>query len=44
MSINATVTVEVRGLWRLRAALWVARASLGLVNWALASLKVQVVR
>ena len=37
-----TATVSVRGLWRLKAAIFVADAALRLVNWTVRTLRVKV--
>lgn len=39
---SLTVTVDVKGLWRVRAACWIADKSLSLVNWAVNSLHMRI--
>jgi hypothetical protein len=43
MDIGAlTVTVKVKGLWRLRIACWLAVRAMMLVDWSVRSLRLQV--
>jgi hypothetical protein len=41
---SLTVTVKVKGLWRLRLACWLAVRAMVLVDWSVKSLRLEIAR